>query len=134
VQTNYTLLNRRVCSRARTHPAPGARAIASALSLIVSLSACSGGDIVEGRMLHTPEFFSGTAGDGWRSGASLSVTSSKGTKCVGRYTKGETAGSSIAVMNCDDGRTGSVFFTDSPHESVGTGMLGTDIVTLTIDE
>jgi hypothetical protein len=134
VQTYNTVLNRRFCGRPQTLPAPSARVIASALFLIVLLSACCGGDTVEGRMLHTPEFFSGTAGDGWRSGASLSVTSSKGARCVGRYTKGETAGSSIAVMNCDDGRTGSVFFTDSPHQSVGTGMLGTDIVTLTIDE
>jgi hypothetical protein len=107
--------------------------VAGALSLVVSLSACSTGETVEGRMLHTPEFFSGTVAGRWRDGGSLSLTSSKGAKCIGRYAKGETAGSSIAMMNCDDGRTGSVFFTDSPHESIGTGMLGTDIVTLAIE-
>jgi hypothetical protein len=108
--------------------------ITGLLSLIVLASACSTEITVEGRLLHTPETFSGTVARNWQSGGSLSVTSSKGVKCVGRYANADAIDSSIAMMTCDDGRTGKVFFTDMQHESVGTGMLGTDIVTLTIEE
>jgi len=94
-------------------------------------------------MLHTPETFTGTttaslAGDG-----SMSLTSSAGTKCTGPYRQvpddntGETGGadkreSGVATLTCADGRTGSVMFEVGPGEAVGTGMLGHDIVTLTI--
>jgi hypothetical protein len=110
------------------------KAIVIALAATGVLSACSTERVVEGRMLHSVETFSGTAARGWQNGGSLSVTSSKGARCVGRYLEAKEIGSSIAVMNCDDGRVGSVLFMDGPHESVGTGMLGTDIVTLTIEE
>jgi hypothetical protein len=105
-----------------------------AFAAALALCGCATEHNVEGRMLHASETFSGTAANGWGSGGSLTVTSSKGAKCVGRYMKAEAINSSVAVMNCDDGRAGSVLFLDGAHSSIGTGMLGKDIVTLTIEE
>jgi hypothetical protein len=122
------LLHRRLAQTRLT-----AKAILCVFATGGALCGCSSERIVEGRMLHASETFSGTAADGWGTGGSLTITSSKGTKCVGRYVKAEAINSSVAVMNCDDGRAGSVMFLDGAHESIGTGMLGKDIVTLTIE-
>ena len=40
--------------------------------------------------------------------------------------------SAEALLTCSDGRSGKVLFLVGDDEAVGTGMLGKDIVTLTI--
>lgn len=99
----------------------------------VALAGCAG-DNVSGRALATGETFTGTSSAGLIGGGSLSLQSSKGTKCEGRTMGSEQLGSSVAVITCDDGRAGSVVFVDGPGQSVGTGFLGTDKVTMTIEK
>ena len=62
----------------------------------------------------------------------MSLASSKGAHCEGRSMSSETVGSTVVVMTCDDGRAGSVILLDGPSQSVGTGFLGDEKVTLTI--
>jgi len=98
---------------------------------------------IEGRMLHTPESFSGTttaelAGDG-----TLNLLSTKGTRCGGAYRQVQDDNTAeVRVedqhksgeldLTCSDGRSGRVLFLVGDDEAVGTGMLGKDILTLTI--
>ena len=86
---------------------------------------------LEGRILKTGETFTGTSSTGML-GGSLEFQSDKGTRCEGRTISSATVGSTVAVITCDDGRAGSVVFLDGPSQSVGTGLLGNDEVTLTI--
>jgi hypothetical protein len=101
------------------------------LCVLLAFSGCAG-DNVTGRALATGETFTGSSSAGLIGGDSLSLQSSKGTKCEGRTMGSETIGSSVAVITCDDGRAGSVVFIDGPDQSVGRGVLGNDQVTLTI--
>ncbi|HVM85016.1 MAG TPA: hypothetical protein VMW18_14090 [Candidatus Binatia bacterium] len=104
---------------------------------------------IAGRMLHTPEYFTGRSTASISGDGDLILTSNRGAHCDGPYrqvaddTTGEvgadTSGtpkgdSGKATLRCLDGRTGSVLFLVGPGEAVGTGMLGHDIVTLTIGE
>jgi hypothetical protein len=94
-------------------------------------------------MLHTPETFTGEStsigGDG-----SIAMISNRGARCHGPYHQvpdgnaGEvqvedTTDNGVATLSCTDGRTGSVMFAVGEDQAVGTGMLGKDIVTLTIE-
>ena len=103
------------------------------LFVLAALAGCAVDRTVEGRALGTGETFTGTARPGGMlSSGSLSLQSSKGAKCEGRTLSAETVGSTVAVLTCDDGRAGSVILLDGPSQSVGTGLLGSDQVTLTI--
>ena len=103
------------------------------LIVLAALGGCTVDRTVEGRVLGTSETFSGTATPGGMlTSGSLSLESSKGAKCEGRAMSAETVGSTVAVLTCDDGRAGSVILLDGPSQSVGTGLLGSDQVTLTI--
>lgn len=104
--------------------------LAAALSV---LSGC-GGDNVSGRTLATGETFTGSSSQNLIGGGSLSLQSSKGTKCEGRTMGSAQIGSTVAVITCEDGRAGSVIFIDGPQQSVGQGVLGNDQVTLTIEK
>lgn len=99
---------------------------------------------VEGRMLHTAETFKGEStaeidGDG-----SISLLSDRGARCGGPYrqvpndnaaeVRAGASNNGVAELTCSDGRTGSVMFTLGARQAIGTGMLGQDIVTLTILE
>lgn len=97
------------------------------------LAGCAG-DNVTGRVLTTGETFTGSSSTALFGGDALSLESNKGTKCTGRTMGSETLGSSVAVLTCDDGRAGSVLFLDGPGQSVGTGVLGDDKVTFTIEK
>lgn len=112
----------------------------AALPLLALLAGCGGN--VQGRMLHTPEFFTGEStsigGDG-----SIALISNRGPRCSGPYRQvpdgnaaevqvEDTTENGVATLTCSDGRTGSVMFAVSADQAVGTGMLGKDIVTLTI--
>jgi hypothetical protein len=99
----------------------------------LALMGCMG-DNLTGRALATGETFTGSSSAGLIGGGSLSLQSSKGTKCEGRTIAAEQLGSSVAVITCDDGRAGSVFFIDGPDQSVGNGFLGDDKVTITIEK
>jgi len=102
-------------------------------ALAAVLAGCAG-DNVTGRVLTTGETFTGSSSAALFGGDALSLESSKGTKCTGRSMGSETIGSSVAVITCDDGRAGSVVFLDGPGQSVGTGLLGDDKVTFTIEK
>jgi hypothetical protein len=116
----------------------------AALSLgpMLLLSGCAGD--VEGKMLHAPETFTGESTASLDGDGSLTLISNRGARCEGPYTqvRNNTAGevgadesnNGQATLTCTDGRTGSVMFTLGPDQAVGTGMLGKDIVTLTIAE
>ena len=98
---------------------------------------------IAGKMLHTPESFTGTstaelAGDGM-----LNLISTTGTRCGGAYRQvhddntaeiqvSDQHKSGEVDLTCSDGRRGKVLFLVGDDEAVGTGMLGRDIVTLTI--
>lgn len=107
------------------------------------LSGCSG--TVEGRMLHTPETFTGEATASIDGDGQIALLSNQGTRCHGPYRQvpddngGEVGADASdenghATLTCSDGRTGSVMFLVGADQAVGTGMLGQDIVTLTIAE
>jgi hypothetical protein len=54
------------------------------------------------------------------------------TKCTGRTAGSETVGTTVVVLVCDDGRTGSAVLLDGPTRSTGTGVLGDDQVSMSI--
>jgi len=113
-------------------PVTATRRFGLLLSLI-AIGGCASESTVTGRALATDETFTGTASEGGTfSSGSLSLSSSKGTKCTGRTMGSESIGSTVAVITCDDGRAGSVVFLDAQDQSVGTGVIGNDQVTLTI--
>ena len=113
----------------------------SLIFLPLLLSAC--GEIVQGRMLHTPETFTGETSAGIGGNGSISLISNRGARCGGPYRQvpddkggeirvAEATENGLALLTCTDGRTGKVMFMIGPQQAVGTGMLGRDIVTLTI--
>jgi hypothetical protein len=103
------------------------------LVAFAALAGCSADRNVTGRLLGSGETFTGTATPGGLlSGGSMSLRSSSGARCEGRSMSSETVGSTVAVLTCDDGRAGSVILLDGPSQSVGSGVLGTDKMTLTI--
>src|SRR5688572_22245955 len=113
------------------------------LSALLLLSGCGG--TVEGRMLHTPETFTGDSTAGVAGEGRIELTSSAGARCHGPYRQvpddngGEVGAdhseeNGHAALICSDGRKGMVMFNVGADQAVGTGMLGRDIVTLTIVE
>jgi hypothetical protein len=123
------------------HPAASLSFITLSLGSLL-LSGCA--DNVEGKMLHAPETFTGEATGSIDGNGSITLTSSRGTRCSGPYQQvpnnnaaevgGETTENGVAMLTCSDGRTGKVMFTVGADQAVGTGMLGGDIVTLQIAE
>ena len=103
----------------------------TALGVLLLLAACSTDRAVEARILKTGETFTGTASPG-TFGDSLEMQNSNGVRCTGRATTAESVGTTVAVLVCDDGRAGSVILLDGPSQSTGTGVLGTDQVSLSI--
>ncbi len=100
---------------------------------------------IEGKLLHTPESFSGTTTAELAGNGTLNLLSTTGTRCGGAYRQihddntaevqvADQHKSGEADLTCSDGRTGKVLFLVGPDEAVGTGMLGKDIVTLTISD
>lgn len=93
-------------------------------------------------MLHAPETFTGESTASIDGDGSISLLSNRGTRCDGPYRQvrndnagevaAEESNNGLAILSCSDGRTGSVMFTLGSDQAVGTGMLGRDIVTLTI--
>ncbi len=129
--------------------AAGFSAVASALGALLLLFGCE--DMgktheanVEGGMLHAPETFSGESTAGVDGEGSITLISDRGAHCSGPYRQipdgnatevgGEATNNGLATLTCTDGRTDSVMFTVGADQAVGTGMLGQDIVTLTIEE
>jgi hypothetical protein len=99
---------------------------------------------VEGRMLHASETFTGETTASIDGNGSIALVSDRGAHCGGPYQQvrndnggevgAEETDNGLATLTCTDGRTGSVMFTVGADQAVGTGMLGQDIVTLTIAE
>ena len=124
------------------------RCSAAALGALLLLGGCemtqhAASHNIEGRMLHTPESFSGTTTAELAGAGTLNLLSTKGTRCGGAYRQVQddnTAEIQVADqrksgeldLTCSDGRSGKVLFLVGDEEAVGTGMLGKDIVTLTI--
>src|SRR4051812_19670383 len=126
--------------------------IASLLASVLLLASCTGtapdqtghSSNIEGKMLHTLETFTGKSTADIDGDGAISLTSDRGARCSGPYRQvadgnsaevGAAASSNgVATLTCNDGRTGSVMFTVGPNNAIGTGMLGQDIVTLTIAE
>jgi hypothetical protein len=103
-----------------------------ALFILLSLLAgCAADRTVEARIAKTGESFTGTFDPGTFSG-SLEMQSNRGTQCTGRSTGSETIGTTVVVLVCDDGRTGSAVLLDGPTRSTGSGLLGEDQVSVTI--
>ena len=122
--------------------AAGFSLVALSLGSLLLLSGCAGD--VEGKLLHAPETFTGESTASIDGDGSITLVSDRGTRCDGPYrqVRNDTAGevgadesqNGLATLTCSDGRTGSVMFTVGADQAVGTGMLGHDIVTLTIAE
>ncbi|MES1151134.1 MAG: hypothetical protein ABUL54_04500 [Dongia sp.] len=129
-------------------PSSNTRAAAAALAALALLGGCemtthAESHSIEGRMLHTPESFSGTTTAELSGTGQLNLLSTKGTRCGGDYRQvhddntaevrvEDQRKSGEALLTCSDGRSGKVLFLVGDDEAVGTGMLGKDIVTLTI--
>jgi hypothetical protein len=123
---------------------------AAALGALIVLGGCemmphSSAHNIEGRMLHAPESFTGTTTAELTGAGTLNLLSTTGTRCGGAYhqVQDDTSAevrvedqhkSGEADLTCSDGRSGKVLFLVGQDEAVGTGMLGKDIVTLTIAE
>jgi len=103
------------------------------LALLLLLAACSTDRMVEAHVLSTGESFTGTASPG-TFGGSLEMHSSTGVQCTGRTTTSEAAGTTVAVLICDDGRAGSVVLLDGGGQSTGSGVLGEDPLSLSITQ
>lgn len=98
---------------------------------------------VQGRMLHTQESFGGTSSGGFDGNGTLKLYSSKGVACSGPYRQvvqqedaaqaADPSQGGQANVTCSDGRQGSIRFLVGQDEAVGSGMIGKDIVTLTIE-
>jgi hypothetical protein len=101
------------------------------LCALLMLAGCASDRMVEAHITKTGESFTGTFDPGTFSG-SLEMDSNKGAKCTGRSTGSETIGTTIVVLVCDDGRTGSAVLLDGPTRSTGSGVLGEDQVSLSI--
>jgi len=121
----------------------GCSSVALSLGAALLLSGCGGN--VEGKMLHTPETFTGETTSSISGDGAMVLTSDRGARCDGPYEqvpddKGAEVGAErsdengVATLTCNDGRSGKVMFLIGPGQAVGTGMLGRDIVTLTIAE
>jgi hypothetical protein len=100
-------------------------------ALLLLLAACASDRAVEAHIAKTGESFTGTFDPGTFSG-SLEIESNKGAKCTGRSTGSETIGTTVVVLVCDDGRTGSAVLLDGPTRSSGSGVLGDDQVSVSI--
>jgi hypothetical protein len=98
---------------------------------LLLLAACASDRSVEAHIATTGESFTGTFDPGTFSG-SLEMESTGGVKCTGRSTGSETIGTTVVVLICDDGRTGSAVLLDGPTRSTGSGVLGDDQVSLSI--
>jgi len=120
----------------------GLSSIVLSLGAILLLSGCAGN--VEGKMLHAPETWTGETTGSIDGNGSITLVSNRGTRCEGPYRQvpNDTAGevgadpsdNGVAMLTCNDGRTGRVMFTVGADQAVGTGMLGEDIVMLQIAE
>jgi hypothetical protein len=120
----------------------GSSRIVLPLGAVLLLAGCGGN--VAGKMLHAPETFTGESTAAIDGNGSITLISSRGTRCEGPYHQvpNDTAGevgadqsqNGVATLTCSDGRTGRVMFTVGADQAVGTGMLGEDIVTLQIAE
>src|SRR5689334_8884500 len=107
------------------------------LSLAAGLLVAGCGGEVRGRMLHTPETFTGETTAGIASEGQIALKSNRGARCSGPYRqvpddKGGEVGADastengMATLTCNDGRTGQVMFLLGDDQAVGTGMLGPD--------
>jgi hypothetical protein len=101
--------------------------------LALLLSACAHGLPVHGKVFNSGEIFDGSAegpGDG---DGTVSLTSSKGVKCAGRYTHvglGNLKVLGNLDLKCDDGRTGGAILTGDAKTFRGLGTLGDDVFIL----
>jgi hypothetical protein len=98
---------------------------------LLLLAACASNRAVEAHIAKTGESFTGTFDPG-TFGGSLEMQSSGGVQCTGRSTGSETIGTTVVVLICDDGRTGSAVLLDGPTRSTGSGVLGEDQVSVSI--
>jgi|AraplaMF_Col_mMF_1032025.scaffolds.fasta_scaffold00280_19 hypothetical protein len=102
----------------------------TALCALLLLTACATDRAVEAHIANTGESFTGTYDPG-TFGGSLEMQSDK-TKCTGRSTGSETIGTTVVVLLCDDGRTGTAVLLDGPTRSTGSGVLGDDQISVSI--
>jgi hypothetical protein len=102
----------------------------TSLFALLLLAACATDRTVEAHIAKTGESFTGRFDPGTFAG-SLEMESEK-TKCTGRTAGSETVGTTVVVLICDDGRTGSAVLLDGPTRSTGSGTLGDDQVSLSI--
>jgi hypothetical protein len=102
----------------------------AAFCALLLLAACASDRAVEAHIAKTGESFTGTFDPG-TFGGSLEMESDK-TKCTGRSTGSETIGTTVVVLLCDDGRTGTAVLLDGPTRSTGSGVLGEDQISVSI--
>lgn len=100
------------------------------LFALLLLAGCASDRTVEAHIGKTGESFTGTFDPG-TFGGSLEMESER-TKCTGRSAGSETIGTTVVVLVCDDGRTGSAVLLDGPTRASGSGVLGDDQVSITI--
>ncbi len=101
------------------------------LGLFLLLAACAADKTVDARVGTTGERFTGTYDPG-TFGGSLEMESAGGVTCTGRSAGSETVGTTVVVLVCSDGRTGSAVLLDGPARSTGSGVLGDDQISVTI--
>jgi hypothetical protein len=129
---------------------PSIRSSAALLGVLFLLGGCemvaphAASHSIAGKMLHAPESFTGTTTAELTGSGTLNLLSTTGTRCGGAYrqVQDDNSGeiqvsdqhkSGEADLTCSDGRTGKLLFLVGDDEAVGTGMLGKDIMTLTIE-
>ena len=106
---------------------------------LLLLTACSTPSTIQGSDLSTGESFAGSyTPHDFSSMTTLYdntpvvFASSSMTICQGK-TRDDAGGAMTLDVNCADGRSGSITFTGKPEQMTGTGKLGKDPVTFTLD-
>ena len=106
---------------------------------LLLLAACSTPSTLQGGSATTGESFAGSYTPHDLSSMTtlydntpVVFASSSMTICQGK-TRDDAGGAMTLDVNCADGRSGSITFTGKPEQMTGTGKLGKDPVTFTLD-
>jgi hypothetical protein len=97
--------------------------IAGLVLVAVMVGGCSLTLPVQGQMATGDETFSGTATGYADGGGTLTILSSKGTRCEGTFVY-VTRRTGSGTFNCSNGQSGPFEFVSTGTRGTGTGTLG----------
>ena len=102
--------------------------------LCFGMTACAAQGVpIHGSVLLKKETFTGTMQKSESGDGTVSMTSSLGAKCTGKYSYLKMGGKSYLGnldLTCDDGRTGGVALAGDSDKPSGLGTLGKDVFIL----